>query len=68
MSEGRGIMPEMTVREVMDLFPATRSILMRHRLDVCCGGAHSVATAALARGLDPDRLLHELRAAAGFSA
>jgi len=63
----RFITPEMTVREAMELFPATRTILMRHRLNACCGGTHSIATAALARGLDPDELLGELRAAAGLS-
>ena len=58
------ITPEMPIREAMEKHPATRPIFMRHRLDVCCGGVHSIATAALARGLDPDLLLAELRAAA----
>ncbi len=53
----------MTIRETMDRYPATRAIFARHRLDVCCGGAHAIAVAALATGLDPDALLDELNGA-----
>jgi iron-sulfur cluster repair protein YtfE (RIC family) len=60
----KDIAPEMTIKEAMELYPATRAIFMRHRLDTCCGGVHSIVTAALAKGLDPDSLLAELRAAA----
>ncbi len=58
------ITPETPIREAIRSHPATRPIFMRHRLESCCGGIHSIAAAALARGLDPDRLLEELRAAA----
>jgi iron-sulfur cluster repair protein YtfE (RIC family) len=54
----------MTVRDAIAAYPATRPIFARHRLESCCGGAHSIAAVALARGVDPDRLLGELRAAA----
>ena len=59
------ITPDMSIREAMEQFPATRPIFMRHRLDSCCGGSHTIAAAALARGLDPDQVLAEVRAAAG---
>jgi iron-sulfur cluster repair protein YtfE (RIC family) len=59
-----GIRPEATIREVIACYPATRAVFARHRLDACCGGSHSIATAALARGLDPDGVLAEVRAAA----
>lgn len=61
------ISPEMTIREAIDRYPGTRAVFMRHRLDACCGGMHSIAVAALARGLDPDRLLDEVRTAAGLA-
>jgi iron-sulfur cluster repair protein YtfE (RIC family) len=57
----------MTIREAIDRYPGTRAVFMRHRLDACCGGMHSIAVAALARGLDPDRLMAEVRTAAGLA-
>ncbi len=56
-----GIGPEMTIRDAMERYPATRAVFFKHRLDTCCGGAHSIAVAALAMGLDPDKLLAEVR-------
>jgi iron-sulfur cluster repair protein YtfE (RIC family) len=61
---GGDITPDMAIRDAMLKHPATRAIFLRHKLDTCCGGAHSIATAALARGLDPDLFLAEVRAAA----
>jgi iron-sulfur cluster repair protein YtfE (RIC family) len=61
---GDEITPDMTIREAMELYPATRAVFGRHRLDLCCGGSHEIAVAALARGLDPDGLLAEVKAAA----
>lgn len=58
------IRSDMEIRDVIARFPATQPIFARHRLDSCCGGVHSIAVAALARGLDPDRIMAELRAAA----
>jgi regulator of cell morphogenesis and NO signaling len=59
-----GISPEMTIRDAMERFPGTRAVFFKHRLDTCCGGAHAIAVAALAKGLDPDLLLKEVREAA----
>jgi iron-sulfur cluster repair protein YtfE (RIC family) len=58
------IRPDMRIRDVIALFPSTRAIFERHRLESCCGGVHSIAAAALARGLDPDSVLAEIRHAA----
>ena len=58
------IRPDMEIRQVMTHFPKTRAIFVRHGLDACCGGMHSIAVAALARGLDPDSVMAEIRAAA----
>ena len=59
--------PEMTIRDAMERFPGTRAVFSRHRLDLCCGGAHTIVVAALARGLDPDTLMAEVRQAAGLA-
>lgn len=55
---------DQTVSRVIELFPATRAVFARHGLDTCCGGIHPIGMAARARGVDPDRLLAELNAAA----
>jgi len=51
------------VAEIAALSRAHREILRRHRLDLCCGGAHPLRVAALAHGVDLDALLAELEAA-----
>lgn len=56
---------ELTVKETLERWPETNPILLAYGLDTCCGGAHSIAKAAAAHGVDPDNLLAELRAAAG---
>ena len=56
---------ELTVRETLERWPATRAVLVSRGLDLCCGGVHPVAMAARAHGVDPDALLAELRAAVG---
>ena len=61
---GEDIFGETAIRDAIERHPATREIFLRHRLETCCGGIHSIATAALARGLDPDVFLAELRLAA----
>ena len=56
--------PELTVRETIERWPATRAVLASRGLDLCCGGVHPVAMAARAHGLDLAILLSELRVAA----
>jgi len=43
--------------------PASAAVLQRHRIDFCCHGHRSLAEAARQRGLDPEALLQEIRAA-----
>lgn len=57
--------PLTEIRDAIARYPATLPVFRRHRLDRCCAGAHSIATAALARGLDPEEIMNELRHAAG---
>lgn len=54
---------ELSVKETLERWPATREVLVSRGLDLCCGGVHSVATAARAHGVNPEILLAELRAA-----
>ena len=54
----------MRIRDVIEAFPSTRIVFVRHGLEACCGGSHTIAAAALARGLDPDAVLSEVREAA----
>jgi regulator of cell morphogenesis and NO signaling len=44
--------------------PATIKVLQRHRIDFCCGGKRPLAEACAEVGVDADRLLVDLRAAA----
>lgn len=59
---------ELTVIETIELWPATRAVLVARGLDLCCGGVHPVGMAARAHGVDPEELLAELRAAAAGGA
>ncbi|MEO8031734.1 MAG: DUF542 domain-containing protein [Gemmatimonadota bacterium] len=62
---GTGIVQASLLAEVADRHPATRPIMARHGLDMCCGGGKSVALAAAAHGLDVRALLTELQEAVG---
>lgn len=55
---------EQTVSEIAERAPALRAILHGHGLDLCCGGAHPLAMAAQAHGVDLSLILAELNAAA----
>ena len=54
----------MTVNEVAARYPRTQEALMRHGLDMCCGGVHPLELAVRAHGLDGEALLRELNAVA----
>jgi Cu(I)-responsive transcriptional regulator len=54
----------LTVRELMQRHPATRTVFERFGVDTCCGSAVSVEEAARRDGLDSSVLCAELRAAA----
>jgi uncharacterized protein involved in response to NO len=65
-AEAEGMTLQMSVREILARHPATRSVLDRHGL-MGCGGAQGPAEPlgwfARVHHVDPDALLHELRAA-----
>ncbi len=60
-----GIVPSATVGQVVQRHPATAGVFGAHGLDLCCGGGKTLEFAARAHGVDLDRLLQELQAAAG---
>jgi hybrid cluster-associated redox disulfide protein len=67
VARGIGITADVSVDDVMTVFPATIAVFLRHRMScVGClmGPFHTVADAAAEYDLDPDTLLAELRQAA----
>jgi regulator of cell morphogenesis and NO signaling len=60
-AHGAGAINEqMTVNEVVRLFPVTVLVFNDHAIDACCGGADPIREAALRDGADPEALLAEL--------
>lgn len=60
------ITKEMIVREVVEKYPQTVNVFGKHRVDFCCGGAHSIEETARARGCrDLEALLRDLNEAVG---
>ena len=58
------ITKEMIVREVAALYPQTVSVFGNHKVDFCCGGAHSIEQTARAKGCrDVAALVADLNAA-----
>lgn len=55
--------PGMTVAEIAKLYPATLAVLQRHKIDLCCGGIHSLRLVAEKHGFNLDLLLRELNEA-----
>jgi len=55
------ITKDMIVREVADRWPQTVAVFGDHKVDFCCGGAHSIEQTARARGCqDMDGLVEDL--------
>ena len=55
------ITKDMIVREVADRWPRTVAVFGDHKVDFCCGGAHSIEQTACARGCqDIDGLVADL--------
>jgi len=44
------ITPDMIVRDVAERWPETVNVFGKHKVDFCCGGAHSIEQTARARG------------------
>ncbi|MCS7048236.1 MAG: DUF542 domain-containing protein [Verrucomicrobiae bacterium] len=58
------ITKDMIVREVVEKYPQTINVFRKHRVDFCCGGAHSIEETARARGCrDLEALLRDLNEA-----
>jgi regulator of cell morphogenesis and NO signaling len=55
--------PNLTINEIVALYPATIPIFNRFGMDTCCGGGVSVDEAARQDGIDVDDVLAALRAA-----
>jgi iron-sulfur cluster repair protein YtfE (RIC family) len=55
--------PKMTVSEIYARFPAALPVLAKYRIDLCCGGCHSLEVVAEKHGLDLQVLLRELNEA-----
>lgn len=53
-----------TINEVVERFPSTLPMLSAIGVDTCCGGAHTLATAAAHKKLDLEVFLRELDAVA----
>jgi hypothetical protein len=55
--------PRMPVRDLMDRFPAARSVFTSFGLESCCGGEHALEQACAARGVPLEKVLADLRSA-----
>jgi len=51
---------QLTVNDVIRLWPATVAVFNAYGIDACCGGAAPVHAAATRDGADPDALLRAL--------
>ena len=58
------ITAEHTLAELAVAWAGASRVFLRHGLDFCCKGQRSIAAACAAKGLDPNAVLAELRAAA----
>ena len=58
------IRPEMTINQVLRLYPQVMGVFNTFRMDSCCGGARSLEQAAQEDGADLEELLAALRQAA----
>ena len=54
------IKAEMSVNDVIKLYPKTLKVFHNHGMDSCCGGAASVEKSAIRDGVKPEALLMEL--------
>jgi iron-sulfur cluster repair protein YtfE (RIC family) len=52
--------PDMTVSQVVELWPAAVPVFARHGIDLCCGGSKTLGFAAQAHGIDLHGLVEEL--------
>lgn len=60
LNEPGGAVRELPIRELVELYPETMAVLDRYGLDLCCGGAHTVAEAAGLHGHDPAAVVSQV--------
>jgi regulator of cell morphogenesis and NO signaling len=58
------ITEDMSINQVLRLYPQVMGVFNTFRMDSCCGGARSLGQAALEDGADMQALLAALRQAA----
>lgn len=54
------IFAQLTVAEVYRNHPETLPVLQKYKIDLCCGGRHTLEFVAGKHGIDLDQLLREL--------
>lgn len=52
--------PEMTVSQIVELWPAAMPVFARHGVDLCCGGSKTLGFVAQAHGIELQGLVEEL--------
>ncbi len=52
--------PKMKVGEIARIRPETMRVFARYKIDLCCGGAHSLEFVAQKHGLNLEALLEEI--------
>jgi hypothetical protein len=63
--EPKQVDPQMTVADILKLFPEAGPVLAGYGLDACCGGAHPLQFACRAHKLPLDEVVRAIEAAAG---
>ena len=51
------------IRALLEQYPATRPIVTRHGLDLCCAGGQTIAETVELHGLDIDAVIDDVFAA-----
>ncbi len=59
------IRASMTIQEIWRDYPTSLPVFAKYRIDLCCGGRHSLEQVAAKHALDLNQLLHELQEAIG---
>jgi regulator of cell morphogenesis and NO signaling len=57
------IRPDLKISDLYRGYPAALPVLAKYRIDLCCGGRHSLEEVARKRDLDLEQLLKDLEEA-----
>jgi len=57
------INPQLKVADICRFYPETLQVLAKYKIDLCCGGRHSLEETAQKHGIDLAQLLRELEEA-----